>query len=524
MSVGANVGHRERLTTTFSSQKRHTMQAIGALILLLVASAAAAPSQPEQVSNVVNSGEYQLLGIHHQPPSELVDGTHLTISDASYQVVPGQQQQQGVQSPGVQVVNQAPVVQPAVVGGQPQSGNVEGVAQAAQGEQVGPQQQPQQQYAVHHPAVPSYYNAPAGLVTVVGNEQAVGAKPVSSGRNFEQYGQPESAALPPNYKPFGSWGLYIGGNPADGYYTNYYKALSNSVDKQQSGEPVKPVVVAGSQTAAFSPVLRQASSSPYVGNEYYSFAYSPADLNSVGRVGVEPVHPVPSQVVPNGQVVSPVQAGAQVYGSPAAFESNYGVSPYADAFVTKKVGAAYVQKEATKEVQVAPAAPKGYQSRVYVYPSVVGAPLAAPVQAQQAAGQQQLVAYPVPVGSQIVGSQPGVDGAFNPYGVHAFTRYAVKPTLLAQDPSYFVQSPNQQLPAYKQQVYTPQSSAASYYPYGSYYGYPLSQLHYSQGSVGPSVHNEPVHHGAVVANQVEAASEKSESEEKIAVNKQQKRA
>lgn len=498
-------------------------QSIGSsliVLLLLVASAAAVPSQPEQQgSSVVNSGEYQLLGVHHQPPSELVDGTHLTISEVPYQLVSGPQQQpSGVQAPAVQVVNQAPVVQPAVVSG--------GVPQPGQDEQVGPQQlqspvqqqqHHQQQQYVHHPAVPSYYNAPAGLINVVGSEQGVNKPTVSSVRSYEQYGQPESAALPPNYKPFGSWGLYIGGNPADGYYTNYYKALSNSVDKQQTGEPVKPASV--SQVAAFSPVLRQASSSPYVGSDYYPFAYSPADLNSAGRVGVEPVqHHVASQVLSSGQVVSPVQAGAQVYGPPAAFEQNYGVSPYADAFATKKLGTAYVQqKEATKEAPLAPApAPKGYQSRVYVYPPV--GPYAAPV--QQGVGQQQLVAYPVPVGSQIVGSQPGVDGAFNPYGVHAFTRYAVKPTLMNQEPSYLVQSPNQQLPTYKQQVYTP----GSYYPYGSYYGYPLNQLHYSQGSVGQAGHNEPVYHAPVQANQLEAASEKSETEDKSAVNKQQKKA
>lgn len=501
------------------------LNSIAIIVLLSLASVSAVPSQPEQVSNVVNSGEYQLLGIRHQPPSELLDGTHLTISEVPYQLVPAPGAQ-GVQ--GVQVISNAPVGQPTgVVDQSPAVPSAAGVVQSV------PQQAGVEQHHGQHPAVASYYNAPAGLVTVVGNEQANVNKPPSSVRGYEQYGQPEPAALPPNYKPFGSWGLYIGGNPADGYYTNYYKALSNSVDKQQTGEPVKPL---GGQTAALSPILRQASSSPYVGGDYYSFAYSPADLNSVNRVGVDPVH---HQVVPQvltanavaaGAPVSPVQAGAQVYGSPAAFETNYGVSPYADAFATKKVGAAYAQKEVTKEVPLAPGALKGYQPRVYVYPPVVSSPvgpLAAPVQyqqVQQAVNQHQLVAYPVPVGSQIVGSQPGVDGAFNPYGVHAFTRYAVKPTVVNQDPTYYVQSPSQQLPAYKQQVYTAQTTGASYYPYGSsYYGYPLNQLHYSQGSVVPTAYGEP-QHGPAQPNQVEAASEKSENEDKSQLFKQQKRA
>lgn len=342
----------------------------------------------------------------------------------------------------------------------------------------------------HHSQAPPSYHAPAGVIQVVSGEQQVGGpKPVASPavRSVEQYGQPESASLPANYKPFGSWGLYIGGNPADGYYTNYYKALSNSVDQQQqSGEPVKP-------TTALSPILRQASSSPYVGGDYYPFAYSPSELNSGARFAVEPVH----------SPVSPVQAGAQVYGAPVSFDSSYHyanqVSPYADSYATKKVGSSFTQQ---KEVQVPAAPAKGYKSLVYVYPPV--GPLSAPIQPSQVHNQHQVstqshqthyvqgqqapvVAYPVPVGSQIVGSQQGVDGAFSPYGVHAFTRYAVKPTVVHQDASYYYGTQGaQQLPAYKQHVaHSPVPvSHAGYYPFG-FYGYPLNQLHYSQGSIVP---------------------------------------
>lgn len=490
--------------------------------VLLVASASALPAQPEQVQNS-NSGEYSPGHNKPIPPPQHFNG-HLDHADFHYNptlsqqfpaehlasVVSGQQQNVPV------VTNQqASVAQPVSVNQQAP------VVVEANGPQVN--QLEQQQPPHHHPSVASYY-APAGLINVVGEQPSVNKPPVSSVRNFEQYGQPESASMPPNYKPFGSWGLYIGGNPADGYYTNYYKSLGASVDKQQVGEPVgvKPV-----SPVALSPVLRQASSSPYVSNDYYSFAYSPSDLSSASRVSVEPVHSVSHSPVP---AVSPVQAGAQVYGSPAAFESNYGISPYADLYATKKVGAAYAQKE-VKEVS----APKGYQPRVYVYQPVVAspvAPLASPVapsaQVQgspQQQQQQQVVAYPVPVGSQIVGSQPGVEGAFNPYGVHGFTRYAVKPTVVSQDPSYYygVSSPHQ-LPAYKQQVYQSQQvGSSSYYPL-SYYGYPLSQLHYSQGSVVPQVGQNEAHH-VPVQPQVEAASsEKTESEDKSVNNKQQKRA
>lgn len=533
--------------------------------LLVVSVASAVPTQSEQVQNP-NPGEY--LPGHYKPlpPPQYLHG-HSDHADYHYNHPLSQQYPENFvnsvvsgQAQNVAVVGnsqQAPVAQPAVVGvvnqqqqQQPQAPSVVEVSNV----QVSAEQQPpphhqQQQLSppqvpvVHqHPAVASYY-APAGLINVVGEQQpgVVGNKPV---RAFEQYGQPESASIPPNYKPFGSWGLYIGGNPADGYYTNYYKSLgANNVDKQQVGaveQAVKPV-----SPAALSSVVRQAGSSPYVGtNDYYSFAYSPSDLSSASRVNVEqgsPVHSVPvGSHSPTVQVVSPVQAGAQVYGSPASFESNYvGVSPYADMYATKKLGqAAFSQKEV---VQRETSLPKGYQSRVYVYPPPVGqlaSPIAvpnSPVQVGQA--QQQVVAYPVPVGSQIVGSQPGLEGAFAPYGVHGFTRYAVKPTVVSSDPSYYYggvgsSSSHQAVqPAYKQQVYQSQSVVGSqgYYPF-SYYGYPLNQLHYSQGSVVPQgspvgPHSEVgvgAHHVPVQPVQVETAgSEKSETEDKSVNNKQQ---
>lgn len=363
----------------------------------------------------------------------------------------------------------------------------------------------------HQPAA-SYY-APAGVVTVVGAEQPVNQanKPgVSPVRGVEQYGQPESTGLPPNYKPFGSWGLYIGGNPADGYYTNYYKALSNSVEKQQGEAAVKPsssVSPPVSTTAALSPMLRQAGTSPFGGGDFYPFAYSTSDFTSARLVE-------PLQYSSASPLVSPVQAGAQVYGSPVSFESNYPVvSSYAaDHYATKKLGVAYGQKEApAKEAPAAVQQPtKGYQSRVYVYPSVASAspvaPLAASVQHNQPA-TQQVVAYPVPVGSQIVGSQAGVDGAFSPYGVHAFTRYAVKPALVSHQQDQYGVHSSQQLPAYRQQVYHTYGSA--YYPL-SYYGYPLNQLHYSHaGSLVPASFGD-VHYAPAQGLPVDAAVEKVE--------------
>lgn len=453
----------------------------------------------------------------------LLDDVRLIISDYA---VSSQPQAQGP----VAVSNSPVVVEPA----------------ASSVEQ--PQQQQHHQVVhhqgVHHlPApVPSYYaagQAPAGMIQVVGNEQKPGV------RSSDQYGQPESAALPPNYKPFGSWGLYIGGNPADGYYTNYYKALSSSVsDKQQvGGESVKP-----SQTAALSPMLRQASSSPYVGSEYYPFAYSPAELNSGARVAVEPV---PSSMYQQAGV-KPSSFGPSIFDYPASIESpvvrssapsseqQIGVqqsqfgspnfySP--EMYATKKIGSpSYAQKEVAAPQKEAVTSPKGYQSqqRVYPYPSPVVGQLAAPavssavqqqVQPQQqvssVVGGQQVVAYPVPVGSQIIGSQYGVDGAFAPYGVHAFTRYAVKPTVVSQDPSYYyVHAPNN-----KQQVYTTQAFGPNYYPV-NHYGYPaVGQLHYSQGQVVPQVVGGE-QHAPVQPVQFENVPEKVENEDKN-LNKQQ---
>lgn len=437
--------------------------------------------------------------------------------------------------------------QPAVNAQQPaQSAPVE-VPQPSSVSVEQPHQHMHQQYA--HVASPSYYHAPAGLMTVVSDQQGVANKPAPV-RNFEQYGQPESASIPANYKPFGSWGLYIGGNPADGYYTNYYKALSNSLDKQQQPATQdqslsKPAQVV--PTAALSPLLRQASSSPYVGNsgDYYSFAYSPADLSSASRAaGLE--HAIPAHA-PISAPLSPVQAGAQVYGSPASFESNYGVSPYADSYATKKVGSVYAQKEMPKEAPVVQQPTKSavYQSRVYVYPSPVvsGAqvvPVHASAQGIQSAmvsqPQQHVVAYPVPVGSQIVGSQPGVEGSFNPYGIHAFTRYAVKPTVVNHDQSYYygVSQASGAVPSsYKQVQYASYVPAVghyqhqhqhqhqhqpSYYPF-SFYGYPLNQLHYSQGSVMPSAHGSE-QHAPAQSSQVDGvfSSEKVEKDDKPVVN------
>lgn len=336
----------------------------------------------------------------------------------------------------------------------------------------------QQPHHHHHPAQPASYYSPAGLIQVIGNEQPQSAnKPVVGAvRNFEQYGQPESASIPANYKPFGSWGLYIGGNPADGYYTNYYKALSSSVDKQQPAgfvEPgqqqVKPVPSSGvvSQSAAFSPVLRQASSSPYVGSDYYPFAYSQSDLNTHHSY-VQPAN-----------VASP-----QPYSS-SALVPEYPYLSYADQYATKRLGGAYQQKEVQVPVQqqqqvqqVQQQVPaKGYQQRLAYASYSAAVPVS--VQHQPA---QQVVSYPVPVGSQIVGSQPGVDGAFNPYGIHAFTRYAVKPTVVNSDSSYYTYS----YPSYKQHSTSTSATGVQYQPF-SFYGYPLSQLHYSQNSVVPSV-------------------------------------
>lgn len=435
------------------------------------------------------------------------------------------------------------------------------------------------------------------MIQVVGAEQVVNKQQQPSmvaGRSFEQYGQPEPSPLPPGYKPFGSWGLYIGGNPADGYYTNYYKALANSVDKQQVTSVVEPQAGAGvsavkpgttsgqvAPVGSASPMYKQAvsSSTPYVGSDYYPFAYSPVELNS----GASPV--VHSSVVSMVPQQAPVVGGPQVSvysaGSPS-MDMNSHVLSYStgsiapEMYATKRLGSVYAQKEVKEpqtQQQIAPPSPaKGYyQSRFYSYQPVSQAPASTvgsqsstqqaqvvPAHHQHSATfqqhtqhpqQHQVVAYPVPVGSQMVGSQPGVDGAFSPYGVHAFTRYAVKPTVVSSsDQGYYysqVYSPvGHSYSTYKQQVAaSPGAVVPPAVGYGqpmNFYGYPTSQLHYSAGplvsehqqqvGVQPHQHHQPQQHGSVVPVgpqmspnfQVEAASEKSESEDKSVVsNKQQ---
>lgn len=439
--------------------------------------------------------------------------------------------------------------------------------------------------------------APAGMIQVVGNDQMV-SKQQPVVRSFEQYGQPEPSPLPPGYKPFGSWGLYIGGNPADGYYTNYYKALANSVDKQQvsSVEPQSGASSSGSQSSAMKPVsttgvapaspmykqaISSSQSSQYVGSDYYPFVYSPSEFNA----GSSPVVGVPSgvvQMVPQPQSSpSSVVGGQQVAGPTVGGVSSYSagvvpvsspgmetVSSYSSGSVvgapemyaaTKRVGgqSPYTHKGEMsgqqQQQQVVPPSPaKGYyQSRFYSYqaPAGTGSQSVQPQQPQQqqnvATAQpaysgtyQQVVAYPVPVGSQMVGSQPGIEGAFAPYGVHAFTRYAVKPTMVSSSEQGYYYTPvyspvaGQSYPAYKQQQMSPSAPAGVVPPavgYGqpmSFYGYPMSnQLHYS---AGPMV-AEHQHQAQSVAQMspsmpVEAA-EKSEAEDKQAsVVKQHKRA
>lgn len=358
------------------------------------------------------------------------------------------------------------------------------------GEQQGPQMGPQQ---MHH-------YAPSGVIQVVGS----GPQQYSA----EQYGKPESASVPANYKPFGSWGLYIGGNPADGYYSNYYKSLGSAVDKQQvsSAEqaPVKPASAVGAapasggpvgQAAAFGPVVRQASSYPYgsYAEQVYPFDYyTPADLNSGSRVAV--MEPSGPSVYAAGPVPSPVQVGSQVYGTPvAASGSEQPVLSYADSYSTKRVGSfassksperAPSQQQQQQQQQVEA---KGYR---YAYANMQAPNPMPQQQQQQYAGQSQVVAYPVPVGSQIVGSQPGTEGAYMPYGVHGYTRYAVKPTVVASSEQYYHQgvhsAPMANFPVYKQQPQQQQQpQQAAYQPMG-FYGYPMNQLHYSQGSIVPA--------------------------------------
>lgn len=377
--------------------------------------------------------------------------------------------------------------------------------------------------------MPHYYS-PSGMIQVVGPQgasgeqqqaQAAGAKPVGGAptvRHYaaagapapgspEQYGQPESAAIPPNYKPFGSWGLYIGGNPADGYYSNYYKALSSSVaDKQQAGgeSPMKPQAFVAGQGAEFGPSpvvsMKQGPVYPqtavaYQDQGYYPYGeyYTPADLNSGSRVTVQN-QMMPSVYSSGAANEYPAQPQPQPQQTPAVMY--YAAEQYA----ARKGGppAPAPASFGTKGDVQAPLSPvKGYQQQQqhqqrmsYAYASQAGA---YPQPQQQVALQQasyqpqaqaQVVAYPVPVGSQMVGSQPGADGAYQPYGVHGFTRYAVRPTVVNTEQVYYPtgvhSAPVSQFPVYKQQFAT-----VGYQQPMSFYGYPLSQLHYSTGAVGP---------------------------------------
>lgn len=325
-------------------------------------------------------------------------------------------------------------------------------------------------------------------------DSMVGAKPGIMSK--EQYGQPESASLPPNYRSFGSWGLYIGGNPADGYYSNYYKNVDTK--PQVSGEPYKMV-----NQPVFSPIVKQASA---IGGDHYPFAYSPSEFHS----GV-PVHSISSYSSNIGSGVgSPAEGvdSVEVPIAPTGVSSSVqsgvpqGVSSYADFYAMKKLG-----KDNGK---VNPSGVKGSpQQQIKGYSSFVGRTSSVPSYAQP-----QVVAYSVPVGSQIVGSQPGADGAFSPYGIHAATRYAIKPTVSSTS-SYYQGAPvgyeNQVAPVvpqgYKPDVYPMAGQPVSYYPM-NFYGYPINQISPSvQGS--PSVVSSNVVHspaqGSVMHDMVQPA-------------------
>lgn len=341
------------------------------------------------------------------------------------------------------------------------------------------------------PVVSQY--SPAGVVSIV-NEQSgvtgtVSNKPAAGSIRNEQYGQPESAAIPANYKPFGSWGLYIGGNPADGYYTNYYKSLSSSVEKQQVGGSDKPL-------RSLNPLLKQSGASPYQGADYYPFSYSAADFSAN------------SVLAPHPLSYSPVEASGP---------SSYIPEMYATKRIGGSKGSSDLQPPIQQqESQSTKSTVKGTQQPTY-YSAGAIQPISAVAHQQQQQQPNQVVAYPVPVGSQIVGSQVGVDGAFYPYGVHAFTKYAIKPTVVdssAAPISY------QQPTAYHSNAYNPShfASIQSSYKYGpiqspvhlvagtgashysnqqGYYAYPASQLYYSNGAVVPAAvqnHNYDNYH------------------------------
>lgn len=404
-----------------------------------------------------------------------------------------------------------------MVGQQQQQQQVQ--PQPQQAGQVAPvhsavEQQPQVVHQQMGPAVggQQHYYAPAGMIQPVGVQQY--------GAGAEQYGKPEPASMPPNYKPFGSWGLYIGGNPADGYYTNYYKALGSSVDKQQmsgggvsSVEPAaggKPQVVSNvvgsSGSGAIGPMYKQAISSSggsYADQVYPFDYYTPADLNGGSRValveqqmGAGPsVYSagIPSSSSSSSGMASPMQIGSQVYGyshsanigsqvEQPPMSMSYAAAP--DHYATKRMGASG-SKSGDSGAQA-----KGYSQARYMYSPAQQHHMHQQQQYQQhySNGQPaQMVAYPVPVGSQMVGSQPGTEGAYAPYGVHGYTRYAVKPTMVSAGEQHYHSgvhsAPVAHFPAYKQQQVGGQQQVVQ--PM-NFYGYPMNQLHYSQGSIVPA--------------------------------------
>lgn len=351
---------------------------------------------------------------------------------------------------------------------------------------------------VAHQHVPSHY-APVGVLPEPASfeqprpDSYFNAVP-STGAALkpEQYGQPESSAIPANYKPFGSWGLYIGGNPADGYYTNFYKSLSESVEKQSAAGSVAPLL-------RQQPSHQQAAS-PYPGSDYYPFSYSPADFA------------VNSQPLGARNALAPL-ASADFYYGAAKGHSESSKSSHS------KSSSQHQQQQQQEEQAPVKSSPKNLSPVVksahsyaaapsYYYSAPVsGAPqvaqAVAPVVHKQAAESQQqqqqpqVVAYPVPVGSQIVGSQVGVDGAFYPYGIHAFTKYAVKPTVVSGPQAAAYDAPQLLAgayspaqfsvvqPSYKYAAYAPFYSPSYYHP-SSYYAYPANQLHYSNGLVVPA--------------------------------------
>lgn len=323
--------------------------------------------------------------------------------------------------------------------------------------------------------------------------------------NKDQYGQPESASMPPGYKSFGSWGLYIGGNPADGYYSNYYKSIDNK--PQVSGEPYKMV---NQPVASFSPIVKQSGVS---GGDYYPFAYSPAELNSgvpvhssvssyspVGvssySAGVVPAYPSSgvssyppvgvASYQPNGVPVSYAQVSPAVEAPVAGVPSYSSADFYATKKIGKEVSKVNQQQQPQSSVKGGASHHQQQQQQAKGYSAFSG-------RSSHVYSQPQVVSYSVPVSSQIVGSQPGADGAFSPYGIHASTRYAVKPAVVSSS-SYYQGMPvgyDSQIvsPGYKQQVYS--SPQVGYYPM-NYYGYPINQIHSSVMHVAPVVPSSSV--------------------------------